>query len=201
MKNRNILGIAFFSRLWHMPIFIIFISVFMCGAIAGSVTGKISAITDEYIIKSFANMIVEQSTKAPTFIDALKEMLSVFMWQFAIVFSGILTPTSLFICFFIMIKGFLLAFSASSLFGALGFKGIIISLCSSGIASIITIPCLLITATTCYYAAKQSPKNKKYGYFYVLKNQKSAILTCTVISVWFSALKLPFAYAVCNFID
>lgn len=200
MKNRNVLGLNFFTRLWTMPIFTIFVALFVCGAIAGSVAGQISAISDEYVIKSLASSIVEQSLKAPTFADGLRAAGGALAWQVLMIIIGLIKPVSLFMFTALVTRGFLIAFSASALFGALGAKGIIISLCSSGITAVITVPCLLTTAAACYFSAKQAPKNKRFGYFYVLKSQRGVILICTIISMWFSSLKLPFAYAVCHFI-
>lgn len=196
MKNRNILGFALFSRLWNTPIFILFIALFICGGIAGSITGQLTSINDTYIIKSFADTIEESAKLAPTFLDAVKAMLSALSWQILIIALGLLKPAGLFICMALTIRGFILAFSASALFGALGAKGILISLCSSGLTWVVTVPCLITSAVACYMSAKQAPKGKRLSYFYVLKSQRAVLFVCILISMWASALKLPIAYLI-----
>ncbi len=196
MKKRNVLGFALFSRLWSMPIFIVFVALFICGAIAGSITGQLTSMSDAYIIKSLADSIEVNAQLAPTFLDAVKAMLSALSWQMLIIFLGLIKPAGLFICIALTFRGFIIAFSASALFGALGTKGILISLCSSGLTAVITVPCLITSAAACYFASKQAPKGKKFAYFYVLKSQRAVLFICILISMWASALRLPIAYLI-----
>lgn len=196
MKSRNILGFSSLSRIYSTPIFIVFVAVFICGAIAGSITGQISALADGSIIQALAEQLTNQAKLVPTFTEGLKSGMGAFAWQILIIFLGMLRPAGLFICIALTIRGFILAFSTSALFGALGSKGIFISLFSSGMSAVITIPCLIVTAVACYVSAKQAPKGKKLGYFYVLRSQRGVLLICTIISIWISTLRLPFAYAI-----
>ena len=194
MKSRHIPGVFGFGQLWGTPALIFLTALFLCGAVAGSFAGQMAAGSGAEFIARIAASLESSAARMPSARDALFAALGALGWQLATVIAGWTRPSSLFLSLTCAARGFTLSFSVSALLRALGAEGIWRSLAASGAAAVITVPCLLLTASACFIAAQEAPRPG--GYFYALSRYRGAVLLCTMAAVWAATLQLPLVWLV-----
>ncbi len=187
---------GFFAPIWGSPALIFLTALFICGAVVGSFTGLLAAANGSVQIAQLADALAVQAGKAPDVMDAAFAALGAFGWQISVLLAGWTRPASLFLPLICAARGFTLSFSVSALLQALGIDGIWRSLASSGMAAVITVPCLLLTAAACFSAAQSAPRGQRGGYFYALGRYRSAVLGCTLAAVWAAVMQLPLGWMV-----
>ena len=95
--------------------------------------------------------------------------------RFQCCYRGWMRPASLFLPLICAARGFTLSFSVSTLLQALGIDGVWRSLAASGMAAVITVPCLLLTAAACFSAAQSAPRGQLGRVFLALGRYRSAV--------------------------
>lgn len=196
MKTRHISGFFGFSQLWSAPALIFLTALFLCGAVAGCFAGRMAAGSGAELIARLAASLENSAAQPPAGRDALFAALGAFGWQFTVLLAGWTRPSSLFLSLLCAARGFTLSFSVSAMLRALGTQGIWRSLAASGAAAVVTVPCLLLTATACFIAAQEAPRGVPGGYFYALGRYRAALLLCTLAVIWAGTLQLPLAWIV-----
>lgn len=191
MKTKHSPSALDFRAVWGAPSLIFLTALFVCGAVAGSFAGRMAAVGGVDLISELAASLRTGALTPPTARDALYAALGAGGWQLAAVAAGRLRPASLFLSLVCMARGFTLSFSVSAMLHALGTAGLWRSLTASGAAAVITVPCLLLTASACFTAAQDSPKG---GYFYALTRFRALILRCTLLTAWIGALQPPLTW-------
>lgn len=196
MKNKRIPGSFLCSEIGGAPAFVLLAALFVCGAIAGSFTGRQAAGSGLAPIQSLADMLEAAARRTPGAKEAFLAALGALGWQTAALAAGWMRPASLFLSLLILVRGFSLSFSVSALLHALGSEGVWLSLASSGAAAVVTIPCLLLTAAACFLAAQDAPHSRRGGYFYALGRYRGVVFLCTLAAMWAGALRLPVAWLI-----
>lgn len=193
MKSKRVPGVLGFSQLWGAPSLIFLTALFLCGAVAGSFAGRMAASSNTAFIVRLAQALAESATRPPNGRDALMAAIGAFGWQISAVIAGWIRPSSLFLSLVCTARGFTLSFSVSALLSALGAQGIWRSLAASGASAVVTVPCLILTASACFIAAQESPRG---GYIYVLGRYRGAVLLCTLCAIWAETLQLPLVWLI-----
>ena len=187
---------GFFAPIWGSPALIFLTALFICGAAVGSFTGLLAAANGSAQIAQLADALAVQAGTVPDVMDAVFAALGAFGWQISVLLAGWMRPASLFLPLICAARGFTLSFSVSTLLQALGMDGIWRSLAASGMAAVITVPCLLLTAAACFSAAQSAPRVQRGGYFYALGRYRGAVLGCTLAAVWAAVMQLPLGWMV-----
>lgn len=184
---------GFFAPLWQSPALVYLTALFVCGAVAGSFTGLLAASGGADLTR-LSGALGARAAAAPDGMDALRAALGAFGWQAAALAAGWLRPASLFLSLLCTVRGFTLSFSVAALLHALGTEGLWRSLAVTGAASVVTVPCLLLTAAACFAAAQEAPHGR--AYFYALRRWRGAVLGCTLAAMWAGVLQLPFGWMI-----
>lgn len=187
---------GFFAPIWGSPALIFLTALFVCGAAAGSFTGLLAASNGSEQIVQLADALAVRAGRAPNGMDAVFAALGAFGWQVSVLLAGWMRPSSLLLSLVCTVRGFTLSFSVSTLLRALGMDGVWRSLAASGMAAVITVPCLLLTAAACFSAAQSAPRGQRGGYFYALGRYRGAVLGCTLAAVWAAVMQLPLGWMV-----
>lgn len=171
MKNR------FFSigMIWGTPAFLFLIALFLCGVIAGGFTGLMDGAQG-----SVSRLAEYFTTGDPLHGQLSGAICSVLLWLGACLLAGALTPYSLFLAAVVAARGFTLSFTVSAVVSGLGLRGVVLSLATTGLPALLTVPCLLTVATTAFLAAADAPHGR---YLYALGRYRGALALCAVLSV------------------
>lgn len=192
MKQRNILGFFSLQAIFQTPAFVFLTALFLCGAIAGSFTGLMSGRLDGEMIERLADTLVaaagEEQSLVYTLITAIGGAI---LWQAGSVLCGMLRPASLFLSALCAARGFSFAFSVAALLTALGTQGAWVSLAAGGLSAVATIPCLLLSASAAFLAAREAPHGRGGGYFYALGRYRGALALCLLIAICAAGLRIP----------
>lgn len=186
--------VSFFAVgiLWSSPAFLFMTVLFICGLIAGGSTGLLGRETDS--VARLAEYLMQSARSEPAILQQmLVSAAGAAAWLAVCLAAGLLMPPSLFVGAAVAARGFSLAFAVATMVAQLGLRGIALSFCASGAAAIITVPCLLLTATASYLAAADAPKGQRGGYMYALGRYRGALALCFVLSVAAAVLRAGIA--------
>ena len=170
MKRQNVLSFFSISRLTQTPAFLFLTAVFLCGAVAGSLTGVIS--TSRGVTLSFS---------LPEERSAVMLLGGTLLWLAGALLAGALPPGGLFISAVVAARAFVLSFSVAALLDEPALKTIWLSLKTFGLQAVITVPCLLVTATAAFCASIDQPRGMRLGYWYALRKYRPAIFACFLL--------------------
>lgn len=167
MKRQNVLSLFSVASLTQTPAFLFLTAVFLCGAVAGSLTGVISTSRG-----------IELSLGLPAEPDAALLLVGTLLWLAGALAAGILPPGCLFISAVVAARAFVLSFSVAALLGEPVPETIWLSLKTFGFQAVITVPCLLVTAAAAFCASIDQPRGMRFGYWYALGKYRPALLLC-----------------------
>jgi len=170
MKRQNVLSFLSIASLTQTPAFLFLTAVFLCGAVAGSLTGVIS--TSRGVTLSVA--LTEERSAAMLLAGTL-------LWLAGAVLAGALPPGGLFVSAVVAARAFVLSFSVAALLGEPVWGTIWLSLKTFGLQAVVTVPCLLVTAAAAFCASIDQPRGMKLGYWYALKKYRPALLACFLL--------------------
>lgn len=170
MKNQNVLSLFSISSLTRTPAFVFLTAVFLCGAVAGSLTGVISTSRG-----------VELSIHFPAEPNAALLLAGTLLWLAGTLAAGAVPPGGLFISAVVAARAFVLSFSVAALLGEPALATIWLSLKTFGFQALITVPCLLVTASAAFCASIDQPRGMRFGYWYALGKYRPAILLCLAL--------------------
>ncbi len=163
MKRQNVLSFFSIASLTQTPAFLFLTAVFLCGAVAGSLTGVIS--TSRGVTLSVA--LTEERSAAMLLAGTL-------LWLAGAVLAGALPPGGLFVSSVVAARAFVLL-------GEPVWGTIWLSLKTFGLQAVVTVPCLLVTAAAAFCASIDQPRGMKLGYWYALKKYRPALLACFLL--------------------
>lgn len=192
MKRQRILGFFSFSQLWGTPHFVFLTMLLLCGALAGSFTGLRSGRSEGALLEQLAQtMIAQAQPGASAGTLAANSLLAALGWQLAGLLGGVPRPGSLFLSAVCAARGFLMAFSAAALFSALGWHGLLLAALTGGVSAVVTVPCLLMTATASFLAGQQGGRG---GFWYALGRYRGAVLACFALALAGALLRVPMLF-------
>ncbi len=167
MKRQNVLSFFSISGLTQTPAFVFLTAVFLCGAVAGSLTGVISTSRG-----------VELSIGLPAEPNGAMLLMGTLLWLAGAVGAGALPPGGLFISAVVAARAFVLAFSVAALLGEPAWETVWLSLKTFGFQAVVTVPCLLVAAAAAFCASLDQPRGMRFGYWYALGKYRPALLLC-----------------------
>lgn len=188
--KKHMSGSFLFAEVWSAPPFILLAALFLCGGIAGSFAGRMTAAS---AVAPLATQMTTDIQNGMSVQQMLLAAAGAVCWQAAAVIGGALPLYSLWLSALCMVRGFSLAFSAAALLHAKGAAGVWLSLAASGAAAVLTIPCLLLTSAACFCAAQDAPRGR---YWNTLIRYRGVVLSGTGAAVWAQIVRLPVAWMI-----
>ncbi len=131
MKKRHIPG--FFDNLARTPAFLFLCAVFLCGALAGGLTGLHAETGDRAL--GLASLLSALPENAP------KALLCSVIWIAVPMACSLLRPAALFLSFACAARGFVLALTIAISLASGG--GFLLSICTAGFPALLSVPALL----------------------------------------------------------
>lgn len=193
--------ISFYSigLIWGTPAFLFLIALFLCGVIAGGFTGLMGGTQGS--VTRLANYLTAGANgELPLAGQIVGAACSTLLWIVLCLVAGALTPHSLFLAAVAAARGFTLSFAVAAVVGSLGLRGVWLSLVTTGLPSLITVPCLMLIAAAAYLAAIEAPHGKRGGYLYALGRYRGALTLCTLLSAAASLLRVAVAPLLLQFL-
>ena len=180
MKRQKVLSFFSLRILWDTPHLVFLTAMLLCGALAGSCTGLRSGHSEGALLEQIAVQMVEQARIGDGNVWMLlaRTLAGALAWQGAAILCGMLRGHSLLLSGLCAARGFLLSFAAGAFLSTLQLRGLLLALITGGVSAVVTVPCLLLTASACFLAGQDAPNNRK-GYWYALARfQRDCTLHC-----------------------
>ena len=195
MKRQKVLSFFSLRILWDTPHLVFLTAMLLCGALAGSCTGLRSGHSEGALLEQIAVQMVEQARIGDGNVWMLlaRTLAGALAWQVAAILCGMLRGHSLLLSGLCAARGFLLSFAAGAFLSTLQLRGLLLALITGGVSAVVTVPCLLLTASACFLAGQDAPNNCK-GYWYALARFRSAIALCTVLACCGAILRIPMLF-------
>lgn len=195
MKRQKVLSFFSLRILWETPHLVFLTAMLLCGALAGSCTGLRSGHSEGALLEQIAVQVVEQARIGDGNVWMLlaRTLAGALAWQGAAILCGMLRGHSLLLSGLCAARGFLLSFAAGAFLSTLQLRGLLLALITGGVSAVVTVPCLLLTASACFLAGQDAPNNRK-GYWYALARFHSAIALCTVLACCGAILRIPMLF-------
>lgn len=195
MKRQKVLSFFSLRILWDTPHLVFLTAMLLCGALAGSCTGLRSGHSEGALLEQIAVQMVEQARIGDGNVWMLlaRTLAGAMTWQGAAILCGMLRGHSLLLSGLCAARGFLLSFAAGAFLSTLQLRGLLLALMTGGVSAVVTVPCLLLTASACFLAGQDAPNNRK-GYWYALAQFRSAIALCTLLACCGAILRIPMLF-------
>ena len=195
MKRQKVLSFFSLRILWETPHLVFLTAMLLCGALAGSCTGLRSGHSEGALLEQIAVQMVEQARIGDGNVWMLlaRTLAGALAWQGAAILCGMLRGHSLLLSGLCAARGFLLSFAAGAFLSTLQLRGLLLALITGGVSAVVTVPCLLLTASACFLAGQDAPNNRK-GYWYALARFHSTIALCTVLACCGAILRIPMLF-------
>lgn len=200
MKRQKVLSFFSLRTLWDTPHLVFLTAMLLCGALAGSCTGLRSGHSEGALLEQIAVQMVEQARIGDGNVWMLlaRTLAGALAWQGAAILCGMLRGHSLLLSGLCAARGFLLSFAAGAFLSTLQLRGLLLALMTGGVSAVVTVPCLLLTASACFLAGQDVPNNRK-GYWYALARFRSAIALCTLLACCGAILRIPMLFLAAKF--
>lgn len=180
MRKRGTFSFPVLQELWRTPTFSFLIAVFLCGVLAGSFTGMhITSGSGLYVERLADFYVSEYAGNTEGTGQALAHCLDAFAWPLTALLCGMLAASTLLIAGIVAARGFLLSFSVAALMTRLGLAGVWLSIATTGLCAVITIPCLLLCGTAAVTASLN--RNGIRGYLRELFRLKQVFFLCFLL--------------------
>ncbi len=147
MKKRHILG--FFDNLVRTPAFLFLCAVFLCGALAGGLTGLHASEGDRAL--SFNAVIEALPENIP------KSVLCALVWAMLPLVCALLPASALMLSMLCAAKGFVTALTVTVSLGSE--NGFLLSLCTGGIPALVSVPALIAACAIAWPRGGSEPKS------------------------------------------
>lgn len=144
MKQQRIPG--FFDSLLCTPAFLFLCAMFLCGAMAGGLTGLHASDGDNAL--QLADLIAALPEQAG------KSVLCAALWVCLPIVCALLRPAELFLSGIAAAKGFVLAMTAAVALSSEG--SLLLSLCAAGIPATLSVPALLAACAMVWQSGETS---------------------------------------------
>jgi len=195
MKRQKVLSFFSLRILWDTPHLVFLTAMLLCGALAGSCTGLRSGHSEGALLEQIAVQMVEQARIGDGNVWMLlaRTLAGALAWQGTAILCGMLRGHSLLLSGLCAARGFPLSFAAGAFLSTLQLRGLLLALMTGGVSAVVTVPCLLLTASACFLAGQDAPNNRK-GYWYALARFRSAIALCTLLACCGAILRIPMLF-------
>ncbi len=144
MKKRHILG--YFDNLVRTPAFLFLCAVFLCGAIAGGLTGLHASEGDRALCLNNILALLPE--------NVLKSVLCSLVWAVLPLACAMLPVPALMLSLLCAAKGFVIALTVSISLG--NENGFLLSLCAGGLPALISVPALIASAAIAWPVASEN---------------------------------------------
>ena len=131
MNKQHIFG--FFDALMRMPAFLFLCAMFLCGALAGGLTGLHAGDGDGAV--ELAALLSELPSQV------VKSVLCAVLWLLLPLVCALLRPAPLYLSALVAARGFVLALTVAVGLGQQ--DGILLSLCAAGLPAVLSVSGLL----------------------------------------------------------
>ncbi|WP_283672919.1 hypothetical protein [Butyricicoccus sp. Marseille-Q5471] len=135
MRKKHVLG--FFDELLRTPAFVFLCAMFLCGALAGGMTGLIAGEGDDAIhLAALLSALPEQAGRC---------VLGAVLWIALPVLCALLRPVPLFLAGLCAARGFVLALTVAVGIGQK--ESLLLSVLATGLPAVLAVPALLAACT------------------------------------------------------
>jgi len=176
MRKRHIPG--FFDSLVRTPVFLFLCAMFLCGALAGGLTGLHAGEGDNAL--SLTGMLAALPE------NAAKTVLCALLWVALPLMFSLLRPASLFLSGLCAARGFVLALTIAVSLGSI--DGFFLSLCTAGLPGLLSVPALLASCAIAWPGIGDGgilSKNSRGPYvFCFLLAAASALMRVGLAALW-----------------
>lgn len=195
MKRHKDLSFFSLRTLWDTPHLVFLTAMLLCGALVGSCTGLRSGHSEGVLLEQIAAQMVAQASvgDGSVWMLLVRALAGALAWQVAAVVCGMLHGHSLLLSALCAARGFLLSFSAGAFLSTLQLRGLLLAVVTGGVSAVVTVPCLLLTASACFLAGQDASGRRK-GYWYALARFRGAILLCTLLACLGAILRIPMLF-------
>lgn len=195
MKRQRVLSFLSLRVLWDTPHLVFLTAMLLCGALAGSCTGLRSGHSEGALLEQLAGQMVAQAQVGDGAVGLLagKALVGALGWQAAAILCGMLRGHSLWLSGLCAARGFLLAFSAGAFLSTMQWEGLLLALVTGGVSAIVTVPCLILTASACFLAGQEASR-RRGGYWYALARYRGAVLLCTAMALGGGLVRVPMLF-------
>ncbi len=142
MNKQHILG--FFDALVRTPVFLFLCAVFLCGAVAGGLTGLYAGAGDGTVD------LVDMLTALPE--QTVKSVFCAVLWILLPLGCGLLRPQPLLLSAVAAARGYVLALTVAV---SLGQGGSIAAACAAGLPAVLSVSALLAACTMVWQAGER----------------------------------------------
>ena len=182
MRKRHVLG--FFDEIMRTPAFLFLCAMFLCGAVAGGLTGLIAGEEDGAV--QLAGLL----SALPA--QALKSVLCALLWVILPLLCALLRPEALFLAALCAARGFVLALTVAV--GVAQKSGILLSVLTTGLPAVLSAPALLAAAAMVWCASEQRAAGRRTA---LLSDCRAPYLICLALAAA-SALLRVLCAALCS---
>lgn len=174
MRKRHILG--FFDELVRTPAFLFLCAMFLCGAVAGGLTGLRAGEGDNAV--TLASLLYALPGQA------VKSLLCATLWVALPLVCAMLRPAALFLSALAAARGFVLALTVAVSLG--GEDGLLLSLCATGLPAVLSVPALLAACAMVWQGGEASGR-------YSLRACRAPYAACLALAAGSALLRVAFA--------
>ncbi len=174
MKKQHVLG--FFDTLVCTPAFLFLCAMFLCGALAGGLTGLYAGEEDGAAqLTLLLSALPEQVGRS---------ILCAVLWVALPVLCALLRPAALFLSALVAARGFVLALTAAVSVAQGG--GLLLSLCLAGLPAVLSVPALLAACTLVWRGEEAGPRC-------ALRSLRAPYLVCLLLAAASALLRAALA--------
>ena len=174
MKKQHILG--FFDSLVRTPAFLFLCAMFLCGAVAGGLTGLRAGEGDGAVLLAAALHALPG--------QAVKSVLCAVLWIALPLLCALLRPTGLLLSAVAAARGFVLALIVAV--GMSGEDSLLLSFGTVGLPAVLSVPALLAACAMVWQSGETSGR-------YSLRACRAPYLACMVLAAVSAVLRTLFA--------
>lgn len=176
MRKRHILG--FFDELTRAPAFIFLCAMFLCGAIAGGLTGLIAGEEDSAVhLAALLGALPRQVGKS---------VLGAVVWLALPMLCALLRPAALFLSGLCAARGFVLALTVAVGIGQK--ENLLLSICATGLPAVLAVPALLAACTMVWCASERRGSGKA-----LLQDGRGPYAICAGLAALSALVRAAFA--------
>ncbi|MDO4271059.1 MAG: hypothetical protein Q4C72_09075 [Eubacteriales bacterium] len=174
MRKRHILG--FFDSLVRTPAFLFLCAMFLCGAVAGGLTGLHAGEGDNAV------RLTAMLSALPA--QAAKSVLCAVLWVALPLLCALLRPAALFLSALTAARGFVLALTVAVGIGQAGSFGL--SLCATGVPAVLSVPALLAACAMVWQSGEATGR-------YSLRGCRAPYVLCLTLAAASAMVRVGFA--------
>lgn len=174
MKKQHILG--FFDSLVRTPAFLFLCAMFLCGALAGGLTGLHASEGDSAV------ELTAMLAALPG--QAVKSVLCAVLWVALPLVCVLLRPAAFFLSGLAAARGFVLALTVAV--GVGREESLLLSLCAAGIPAVLSVSALLAACAMVWQSGETTGR-------YSLRTCRTPYALCILLAVCGALLRVGFA--------